>query len=213
MHTALISEFPGLAALEIIYEDYARDCTNCTLSKNRKRVVFGVGSSTADLAIVGSEPSIMDDAATEPFWQSTTSGHLIDAVLNKLDRTRQTSYLCHAVCCVPKPGYRVTKAQYEACQPILLAQMRAVRPKVIVALGLAAGAALTGVQEPGLGLWYNLSNGRAKANIAIPVLVSYSIQAVLDEKDEPKRRRAHDEMWQHLGSVAEKLKTVRSDLF
>jgi DNA polymerase len=217
MRADLIPKFPGLAALEIIYEDWARDCTNCTLSKHRKQsrgsVVFGMGETEDPfLAIVGPGPTETDDLAGYPFHQpepkseAGVEGALLDRILAKMGMCRENVYICHAVCCAPKPGHRVTPAQYDACQPILLAQMRAVRPGAILALGEAAGSALTGLQKPATGVWYNLSNGRASADVRVPVMVTLPLTSLLDGE---KRQRAQEALWGHLTMVMEKLREPR----
>jgi uracil-DNA glycosylase family 4 len=175
MKPHLVERFPGLAALEIIYEDHARDCERCLLHRHRKQVVFGIGPSEGPkIALVGPGPSPDDDEAGEPFTGDL--GDLLDRILDKgLGTCRENVYLCHATCCAPKPGNRITPVHFEACRPVLLGQLRAVLPSVVIGLGKAAGRALTGVSDPELGVWYNLSNGESKRDVQIPVIVTHAL--------------------------------------
>ena len=58
---SLLDRYPGLVALQIVYEDFARDCDRCDRAWSRKSVVFGHGTSDHPLFMfVGAQPDAED---------------------------------------------------------------------------------------------------------------------------------------------------------
>ena len=144
MKPELVDKFPGMAALEVIYEDYARDCTRCGLHKSRNEVVFGTGcSEDPDVAFIGDAPSRDDDQKGYPF--QGPDGKLLDKMLAAMGYDRTKVYLLSAISC--KPRRSPTKTSLKSCWPIMASQLRAVRPRVIVCLGAVAAKQL--LQRPG----------------------------------------------------------------
>jgi len=123
----------------------AQACTRCVLHEGRKNVVFGVGSKTPQLAFVGEAPGAREDDQGVPFVGP--SGKLLGKMIRAMGLSRGDVYICNTVCCRP-PGNRTPSVQeQEACHPILLGQLDAVRPPVLVALGGAAAQALLGTNQ------------------------------------------------------------------
>ncbi len=124
----------------------ALGCRKCgTLCHSRTRAVFGEGPLNAELFIVGEAPGFNEDKEGKPFLGA--SGMLLDRLLSSIGLERKEIYLTTLVKCRP-PGDRPPKpAEINACRPYLLAQLAAVDPKVVVALGGLASRALTGRRE------------------------------------------------------------------
>lgn len=119
------------------------ECTRCRLHEGRTQIVFGDGDPAADLMFVGEGPGEQEDLRGIPFCGR--AGELLTSMIEKgLEIPRSSVYICNIVKCRP-PGNRTPLADEVAtCRPFLDAQIAAVRPKVIVALGKPATSTLLG---------------------------------------------------------------------
>ena len=124
------------------------DCTRCKLSETRKNIVFGSGNPKADLVFVGEGPGADEDEQGLPFIGR--AGKKLTEIIEKgmgLNREKDT-YICNIVKCRP-PGNRDPETEeIEACNPFLIQQLQAIKPKVIVALGKPASSTLLGRSVP-----------------------------------------------------------------
>ena len=124
------------------------DCTRCKLSEGRKNIVFGSGNPNADLVFVGEGPGADEDEQGFPFVGR--AGKKLTEIIEKgmsLNREKDT-YICNIVKCRP-PGNREPEAdEISACKPFLIQQLKAIKPKVIVALGKPAASTLLGRNVP-----------------------------------------------------------------
>ncbi|MBV9453799.1 MAG: uracil-DNA glycosylase [Rubrobacter sp.] len=124
----------------------ALECCRCgTLCHSRTRAVFGEGPLNAELFVVGEAPGFNEDREGKPFRGA--SGMLLDRLLLSIGLEREKVYLTTLVKCKPPEGRAPKPAEINACRPYLLAQLAAVDPKVIVALGDLASKSLTGRKE------------------------------------------------------------------
>jgi DNA polymerase len=121
------------------WEEFRRQvlgCTRCGLCRGRTQVVFGVGSLTAPLMLVGEAPGADEDRQGEPFVGK--SGQLLTRVLRELGVSRDRLYIANIVKCRP-PDNRVPElSEIQSCIPYLLRQIKRIAPKVICTLGLPA---------------------------------------------------------------------------
>ncbi|HEV2760914.1 MAG TPA: uracil-DNA glycosylase [Acidimicrobiales bacterium] len=140
--TTTIASVPALAEVE----REAKGCTRCPLAQGRTQVVFGVGSSSADLMFVGEAPGQQEDLQGEPFVGR--SGQLLDRmVLEEMGLTRDRFYIANTVKCRP-PGNRDPQPlEIAACRPWLETQVDLIDPKVVVTLGNFAAKLLLGTTE------------------------------------------------------------------
>jgi uracil-DNA glycosylase len=124
-------------------ESVIAQCTNCSLCKQRTKVVPGVGARDATWLFVGEGPGAEEDASGEPFVGA--AGKLLDAMLASLGLQRgREVYIANVVKCRP-PGNRTPLAEEAAsCAPYLDRQIALIQPKIIVALGKTAVTRLTG---------------------------------------------------------------------
>ncbi len=124
------------------------DCTRCKLSTSRKNIVFGAGNPNASLVFVGEGPGADEDEQGFPFVGR--AGKKLTEIIEKgmgLNREKDT-YICNIVKCRP-PGNRDPEAdEISACKPFLIQQLKAIKPKVIVALGKPAASTLLGRNVP-----------------------------------------------------------------
>ncbi len=128
--------------------DELGDCTRCKLSNGRKNIVFGSGNPNADLVFVGEGPGADEDEQGLPFVGR--AGKKLTEIIEKgmnLDREKDT-YICNIVKCRPPGNRDPEKEEIEACNPFLLQQLKAIQPKVVVALGKPAASTLLGRSVP-----------------------------------------------------------------
>jgi DNA polymerase len=109
------------------------ECTRCKLHGGRTRLVFGVGNPDAELVFVGEGPGADEDLQGEPFVGR--AGQLLTKMIEAMGFARSDVYIANVVKCRP-PGNRDPEPdEIEACEPFLKAQIAAIRPRVVVALG------------------------------------------------------------------------------
>ncbi|MDP8953018.1 MAG: uracil-DNA glycosylase [Actinomycetota bacterium] len=124
----------------------ALGCRKCgPLCHSRTRVVFGEGPLNAELFIVGEAPGFNEDKEGKPFRGA--SGMLLERLLSSVGIEREEVYLTTLVKCKPPESRPPKPAEINACRPYLLAQLAAIDPKVVVALGDLASRSLTGRKE------------------------------------------------------------------
>jgi uracil-DNA glycosylase family protein len=142
---ALIPPEPTLPRLR----QAAALCTACPLYRNATQTVFGEGPERAPLMLVGEQPGDVEDNTGRPFVGP--AGRLLDRCLAAagIDRTR--TYLTNVVKhfkWAPRGRRRIhekpASPEIAACFPWLEAEIAAVAPRVLVALGATAAQALFG---------------------------------------------------------------------
>lgn len=132
------------AALRAIRE-HIGDCHRCRLCERRTQIVFGVGDPKARIMFVGEGPGAEEDKQGEPFVGR--AGQLLTDIITKgMGLKRSDVYIANVVKCRP-PDNRVPEPdEMASCMPFLEAQIAAIRPEVIVALGATAVQGLLGVK-------------------------------------------------------------------
>jgi DNA polymerase len=127
----------------------ATDCRGCELWRDATQVVVSSGPDDARLVLVGEQPGDQEDRQGEPFVGP--AGRLLDQALERAGIPRQEVYLTNAVkhFRFEQRGKRRIHQKPElrhlvACGPWLQAELDAVDPRAVVALGATAGRALLG---------------------------------------------------------------------
>jgi DNA polymerase len=127
----------------------AAGCHGCPLWKDATQTVFGVGPRNARLMLVGEQPGDKEDIEGEPFVGP--AGRILDRALEAAGVERGDVYLTNAVKHfkwraqgkrrlhqTPRVG------EVTACRPWLAAEVEAVRPVGLLALGATAGRSVFG---------------------------------------------------------------------
>ena len=125
------------------WEDLERECMSCrrcALCETRKHVVFGVGSRSAEVMLIGEGPGEQEDLKGEPFVGP--AGMLLDDMLECIDLDRSRLYIANIVKCRPPRNRDPLQLEQDACSDWLRSQMELIRPKIIVCLGRIAAMAL-----------------------------------------------------------------------
>ncbi len=126
--------------------DAVKDCRKCRLCETRTQTVFGVGPQTAPLMVVGEGPGADEDAQGEPFVGR--AGKLLDEMLKAIGHSRKTNtYIANVVKCRPPENREPAEDEAESCRMYLEAQLKLVKPKLIVALGGTAAKRLLMTDE------------------------------------------------------------------
>jgi DNA polymerase len=129
----------------------AADCKACDLWKTGTQTVFGEGATGAEIVFVGEQPGDKEDLAGKPFVGP--AGRVLDEGLAAAGIDRRLAYVTNAVKHFKweaRGKRRIHKKpnafELTACRPWLDAELDAVRPKVLVALGATAAQSLLGRQ-------------------------------------------------------------------
>ena len=146
----------SVTALKLIREDLG-DCTRCKLHRQgRKQIVFGVGSSRAELMFVGEGPGADEDTQGEPFVGR--AGQLLNNMIKAMGLRREDVYIANIVKCRPPGNRQPERDECETCSPFLMRQISTVKPKAMVALGATAAKNLLAMNAPMSelrGRWYD----------------------------------------------------------
>ena len=97
------------------------------------RLVFGDGDPDADLLVVGEAPGEEEDLSGRPFVGR--AGQLLDKVLAAVEIDRADVYVTNMVKFRPPGNRNPRPEEIAASVPLLLEQIRCVRPQVIATLG------------------------------------------------------------------------------
>ena len=123
-------------------KQHASACTRCVLAETRTQVVFGAGSPTARLLLIGEAPGFHEDAQGVPL--SGAPGDLLTKLLADSGLRREDVYIANVLKCRPPATREPLSDEIEACQPWLVQQIEQIRPLVIATLGNVATRLLTG---------------------------------------------------------------------
>lgn len=122
------------------------DCQRCPLGEKRKNLVFGEGNKKASLVFVGEAPGADEDMQGRPFVGR--AGQLLTRIIEAMKLSRDDVYICNILKCRP-PGNRNPEAhEIAACEPFLIRQLEAIKPKIICALGSFAAKTLLKSDAP-----------------------------------------------------------------
>ena len=131
-------------------------CRACPLGAQRIQAVPGYGNAKAEVMFIGEGPGFKEDHEGKPFIGR--SGQLLDKIMEAIGLSRETVYIANIVKCHPMknpadPESRgndrpPTADEMAACRGWLEAQIRAIKPKVIVTLGAVPARALLGDMTP-----------------------------------------------------------------
>ncbi len=190
LHTAseLVPANPTLNDLR----SAASSCKACDLWKNSTQTVFGEGSAHAHVMLVGEQPGDKEDLQGRPFVGP--AGAVLGKALDAAGIGRNDVYVTNVVKHFkwqPQGRVRLHKkpnaAEISACRPWLEAEIRVVKPQIVVLLGAIAAQSV-------LGSDFRVTEHRGKlvdSNIAPYVLTTVHPSSILRTQDDESR---HEEM-------------------
>ncbi len=149
-----------------------KNCTKCSLSNSRTKLVFGIGNPNADIVIVGEAPGKNEDLKGEPFVGR--GGQLLDKILEAINLNRKKVFILNVLKCRPPENRDPKPDEISECEPYLKKQLQLINPKLIVALGRIAGMTLLKTKD-------SLTNMRNKIHKYenIDLIVTYHPAALL----------------------------------
>ncbi|MEZ3115917.1 uracil-DNA glycosylase family protein [Halobaculum sp. MBLA0147] len=110
------------------------DCERCPrLVDSRSRIVNGVGPADAEIVFVGEAPGADEDEGGEPFVGR--SGTVLDDALRDAGLARADVRITNSVRCRPPENRDPHVDERENCRGYLAAELAAIDPEIVVALG------------------------------------------------------------------------------
>ncbi|MBK9129990.1 MAG: uracil-DNA glycosylase [Phycisphaerales bacterium] len=142
-------------------------CTKCKLAETRTHVVFGEGNPRAPVLFIGEAPGFHEDQQARPFVGP--AGQLLDKIIEAaMGYARGDVFIANVNKCRPPENRNPEPDEVAACLPFLRAQVRIIRPGVIVCLGRVASSNLLGTSLPMRAL-----RGQELDYEGIPVVVTW----------------------------------------
>jgi uracil-DNA glycosylase len=184
----------------------AEGCRGCPLWEDATQTVFGAGPRKAELMLGGEQPGDREDVEGEPFVGP--AGRILARALETAEIGREDVYLTNAVkhfkwrARGKRRLHQTPRAgEVEACKPWLEAELEAVRPLALLALGATAAKALYGSSV-------RVTRDRSKpidSSLAPFAALTIHPSAIL-------RLRDHEEREDALGSLIEDLRYVAREM-
>src|SRR6266566_5482559 len=182
---------PGSSSLTTVREA-AENCTACHLYKRATQTVFGEGPKNATMMLIGEQPGDYEDVAGKPFVGP--AGKIMDRALEEAGIDRKHVYVTNAVKHFkwePRGKRRIHKKpnsrEIAACRPWLEAELRLVKPKLVVCLGATAAQTVFGPS-------FRVTRERGKvlsSKLAPKVLATVHPSSLLRQPDEESRQREY----------------------
>jgi uracil-DNA glycosylase len=188
----------------------ARDCRACHLYREATQTVFGEGPATSEVIFVGEQPGDAEDREGHPFVGP--AGRLFEASLEEAGIDRADVYITNVVKhfkFMRRGKRRIHKKpnaeEIRACFPWLEAELAAVKPRIVVALGATAAQALFGSK-----VRVTKDRGRLfPATIAETAMVTVHPSSILRAPDDETRRVERRALVHDLRVVAKALASRR----
>jgi uracil-DNA glycosylase len=159
-HASRVTETPTLHPAKLVPPDFvspertieaarlaALACRACELWERATQTVFGEGSPSAALVLVGEQPGDREDREGKPFVGP--AGRILDEALAAARIDREQVFVTNVVKHFRwRPSgkrrlhERPNSSHIKACRPWLDLELEVVRPRVVVALGAVAAQAL-----------------------------------------------------------------------
>jgi uracil-DNA glycosylase family protein len=196
-----VPERPSFTSLR----EAVQECRACELWQGATQAVMGAGPSPgkARLMLVGEQPGDREDIEGLPFVGP--AGRVLDQGLEAAGIARQDAYVTNVV---KHFRYKARgkrrihqtpeRVHVAACRPWLDAELRLVKPRVLVCLGATAAQALLGSQV-------RIGRDRARpmdSDLAERVTLTTHPSAILRQRDEAEREGAMKEFVSDLRIVA-----------
>jgi DNA polymerase len=198
----LVPTRPSLSNLR----EASAGCRACPLWESGTQTVFGEGRKASDVMLVGEQPGDKEDLEGRPFVGP--AGSLLDRALDEAGIDRRNVYVTNVVKHFKweaRGKRRIHKkpnlSEITACRPWLEAEMRVVKPKVVVALGATAAQAL-------LGRDFKVSKQRGEivdSELAPLATATVHPSSILRAPDDDARKKAMNEFVADLERIAKEL--------
>lgn len=184
----------------------AQGCRGCDIYKGATQAVFGEGPAAAPCVMVGEQPGNEEDLQGRVFVGP--AGRLLDRALAEAGIPREAVYLTNAVKHFknePMGKRRKHKSpntpEVKACRPWLEQELRLIRPKVVVCLGVTAAKSVMG-----RGVTLKEHRGRfVESEFSARTLITMHPSAILRSPDDDARHANFAALVEDLRLVAREL--------
>ena len=179
-------------SMQEIYAAVAQ-CSACVLGQTRTHPVAGEGpeelsrlTNSVEVMVIGEGPGADEDRQGRPFVGR--AGQLLDKMLEAIQLSRKTNcYITNVVKCRPPQNRDPAPEERSCCAAFLDAQIRLLRPKMILVMGRIAAQHLLQTSD-GIGKL----RGRFFDYQGIPLMPTYHPSALL--RDESLKRPAWEDL-------------------
>ena len=188
----------------------AATCRGCNLYRDATQTVFGEGRLKSEVMFVGEQPGDSEDRQGKPFVGP--AGRLLDRALEEVGIDRSMVYVTNAVKhfkWVPRGKRSIHKnpaaEEIRACRPWLDAEIQAVQPEVVVALGATAAKAVIGPK-------FRVTEQRGEfVETPLPVMVTATVHpsSILRAPDDAAREQAYAAFVRDLRGIAGVLRSAK----
>ncbi|MEO1856398.1 MAG: uracil-DNA glycosylase [Rubritalea sp.] len=193
-------------SLEGLKHQLAEDAELKSLGTLRDKLIFSEGDISADVMLVGEAPTYHDELKGAPF--SGPAGKKMEEILKAMGLERGDVYLTNIVKYRPSMPNQTTNtrmpnaAEIQASMGYLMAEVAAVKPKVLIVLGATAAKSLIGAAVP-------VSNmlGQFHKVAGIPVRATYHPSYLLHAGITDEKRA----VWKDMMEVMELLEMPISE--
>lgn len=199
--------FPPRMTLKSVREAAAH-CRGCDLYKDATQTVFGEGPAHARVMFVGEQPGDSEDREGHPFVGP--AGKLLRRAMVEAGIEPREAYITNAVKhfkFIWRGKRRIHNkpkvTEIRACRPWLEAEIKLVRPEIVVALGATAAQAL-------LGSSFRLTAHRGEvvsSDLAPRVIATVHPSSILRAPDDEAR---HVEMVEFIGDLKRVARALES---
>lgn len=168
----------------------AASCKSCELCEGRSSTVFGRGSENAKILFVTDGPG--EEEEKEDKLLTAKAEELFLKILSAMQLQAQDVYLTGSVKCKIPGDKSPDRNQLQSCLPILKAEIAAIKPKMVVGLGLSAAQILLDTDKN-----LNLVRGQFHTlawDPNTPLMISYHPKYLL--KNPQAKAKAWDDMKQ-----------------
>jgi probable DNA metabolism protein len=184
-------------------QEAACECRACPLWKNATQAVFGEGPRSAKIVLLGEQPGDSEDRQGHPFVGP--AGQLLDRALAEAGLDRAELYVTNVVKHFkwePRGKRRLHQKpngrDIAACRPWFEAELRLIKPKILVCLG---GTAATAVFGSSVRILRDRGEIRP-SDFAPQTLITYHPSALLRAPDEAAREKQYAEFVSDLRQCA-----------
>jgi uracil-DNA glycosylase len=158
-------------------EALIQDCHKCRLWETRNKLVFGKGSPTAGVMVIGEAPGADEDMQGEPFVGR--AGQLLTKMLEAVNFKREDVFIANMLKSRPPNNRDPKPDELEACEPYLWKQILLIKPKMILCMGRIAAISLLKGKETTL--------AKIRGNVydfyGVKVMATYHPAALLRNPD------------------------------
>ena len=152
-------------------------CTHCQLARTRTNVVPGEGVPNPDVLVIGEGPGYDEDMQGRPFVGK--AGILLDKMLAAINLDRKTNcFIANIVKCRPPQNRDPFPEEQEACFSFLEAQIKILKPKMILCMGRISGHKMLNSEEP-----VGKLHGNFFEYNGIPLMITYHPSALLRNQE------------------------------